>query len=42
MSAPKRKRMTPSQRLDFERACNTIAIAILVAAVIVSTRGGCP
>lgn len=42
MSAPKRKRMTPTQRLDFERACNTIAAALLIAALIVSTHGGCP
>lgn len=34
--APKRNRRTPTQRLDFERACNTIAFAILIAAAILS------
>lgn len=34
--APKRKRRTPTERLDFERACNTIAFAILVAVAILA------
>lgn len=29
------RRLSPSQRLDFERACNTIAVAILLAAFII-------
>ena len=34
----KKRRLTPSETLAFERACNMIAFAILAAAAIIAGR----